>query len=116
MTIALPTITETNVILLRVLDALLRLHQVAGRNRDRIDVDIDILSLRLHLLMCGDVISEAQIDLPDEAPSVLNALRWHLGPDIELATMHRRIHRWLVDGREVVLDSFNGHRTCLRVA
>ncbi len=116
MTIALTTITPTNVVLLRVLDALLGLHEVAGRNRDRIDVDIDILRLRLQLRMCGDAISEAQIDLPDEGASFLQALRWHLGPDIELATMHRRIHRWLVDGREVVLDSFNGHRTCLRVA
>jgi hypothetical protein len=116
MTIALPTITPTNVVLLRVLDALLSLHGDAGPGRDRLEVDLDILSLRLHVRMCGDTVSEAQIDLPDEGASVLPALRWHLGPDLELATMHRRINRWLVGGREVILDSFNGHRTCLRVA
>ena len=116
MTTTLPTFTPADVELLRLLDALLSPHEVACASRDRIDVDLDILNLRLHLRMCGDALSEAQIDLPDAAGSVLLALRWHLGPDTELATMHRRINRWQVSGREVILDSFNGHRTCLRVA
>jgi hypothetical protein len=116
MTIALSAINPRNVGVLRVLDALLARHEDPGDDRDRLDVDVDILSLRLHLQVCGDAISAAQIELADDGASALQALRWHLGPDVELATMHRRVHRWLVDGREVILDSFNGQRTCLRFA
>jgi hypothetical protein len=116
VTIALSAINPANVIALRILDVLLARHQHTGNDRHRLDIDMDILSLRLHLRVCGEAISEAQIDLADDGASALQALRWHLGPDIELVTMHRRVHRWLVAGREVILDSFNGQHTCLRVA
>lgn len=114
MTIVLSAINPRNVVVLRILDALLARHGHAGK--DRGSIDVDILSLRRHLQVCGEEISEAQIELADDGASALRALRWHLGPDIELATMHRRVHRWLVDGREIILDSFNGQRTCVRVA
>lgn len=116
MTTPLSGINQKNVVMLGVLEALLGVHGHASRDRDRVDVDAHILGLRVHLQMYGHVVSEAQIDLADDEASALHALRWHLGPDIELATMHRRVHRWLVDGREVILDSFNGKRMCLRVA
>lgn len=116
MTIPLSATNPTNVAVLGVLDALLALHRSADRELDRTDVDVDVLGLRLHLRVYGDVVAEAQIDLGDDDSSPLQALRWHLGPDTELATMHRRVHRWLVNGREVILDSFNGRRTCLRIA
>jgi hypothetical protein len=109
-------IDQKNLVVLRVLDALLRLTRRSNRYRDCVYVDVDVLGLPLHLLMCDRVMSEAHIDLADDETSALQALRWHLGPDTEIATMHRRVHRWLVEGREVLLDSFNGHRTCLRVA
>ena len=109
-------VDQKNLLVLRVLDALLGFHGRTNRYRDCMYVDVEVLGLSVHLLMCGEVISEAQIDLADDEASALRALRWHLGPDTELATMHRRVHRWLVDGREVMLDSFNGRRTCLRVA
>lgn len=109
-------IDQKDLVVLHVLDALLRLHRHTSRYRDCVYVDVDVLGLHLHLLMCGKAMSEAQIDLADDEASALEALRWHLGPDTEIATMHRRVHRWLVDGREVRLDSFNGRRTCLRVA
>jgi len=116
MTMALSAINQTNVVVLRVLDALLARHEHLGDDRDRTNLEVDILSVRTHLQMCGDGISEAEIELADDEASALKALRWHLGPDIELAGMHRRVHRWLVEGREVILDSFNGKRTCLRIA
>lgn len=116
MTTALTAISHTNALVLHLLDALLALHGHALKDRDRADVDVDFPGLRLHVKVRGDVVAEAQIELADDGESALHALRWHLGPDVELATMHRRVHRWLVDGREVLLDSFNGQRTCLRVA
>jgi len=116
MTIALSAVNQTNVVVLRVLDALLARHEHLGHEKDRTDLEVDILSLRTHLQVCGDGISEAEIELVDDEASALKALRWHLGPDTELASMHRRVHRWLVEGREVILDSFNGKRTCLRIA
>jgi hypothetical protein len=116
MTLPLPSINQTNVLVLRVLDALLARHEHMGSNRDRTDLEVDIQSLRTHLQLCGDDLSEARIELADDGASALKALRWHLGPDIELASMHRRVHRWLVDGREVILDSFNGRSTFLRIA
>lgn len=57
-----------------------------------------------------------RLDLPDDEEPVLRALRRQLGPGLEIATPHRRVHRWLVAGREVLLDTFNGHRTCLHIA
>jgi hypothetical protein len=116
MTIPLAAINQTNVVVLRILDALLARHEHLGVDRNRADLEVDIQSLRMHLQLGGDGISEAQIELGDDGASALKALRWHLGPDIELASMHRRVHRWLVDGREVILDSFNGRSTCLRIA
>ena len=116
MSTPLSGIDHKNLVVLRVLDALLRLHGRTNRYRDCVNVDLDVLGLPLHLLMCDQVLSEARIDLADDGSATLRALRWHLGPDIEIGTMHRRVHRWLVDGREVLLDSFNGRRTCLRVA
>ena len=116
MTIALAAINHTNVVVLRILDALLARHEHLGKDGDRTDLEVDIESLRMHLQLCGDGISEAEIELADDGVSALRALRWHLGPDIELTSMHRRVHRWLVGGREVILDSFNGRRTCLRIA
>ncbi|HEY3409340.1 MAG TPA: hypothetical protein VGK53_14305 [Propionicimonas sp.] len=116
MTIALSALNQTNAVVLRVLDALLARPEHVCNDRERSDLDVNILSLRTHLRVCGDGISEAEIELADDGASALKALRWHLGPDIELASMHRRVHRWLVGGREVVLDSFNGKRTCLRIA
>jgi hypothetical protein len=116
MTIDRTAISHTKVVVRRILDALLSRHEHLGKDRDRTDLEVDIESLRSHLQLCGDGISEAEIELADDGASALKALRWHLGPDIELASMHRRVHRWLVDGREVILDSFNGKRTCLRIA
>jgi hypothetical protein len=116
MSTPLPGIDQKHLVVLRVLDALLRLHGRTTRYRDCAYVDVVILGLPLHLLMCDNVMSEARIDLADDEAPALQALRWHLGPDTEISTMHRRVHRWLVDGREVLLDSFNGRRTCLRVA
>jgi hypothetical protein len=116
MTIALGAISHTNLVALRILDALLARHEHLGKDGDRTDLEVNIASLRTHLQLCGDGTSEAEIELADDGASALKALRWHLGPDIELASMHRRVHRWLVDGREVILDSFNGKRTCLRIA
>lgn len=116
MTIALPTINSRDVTMLRVLDALLARGMPIGNDRDRIDVEVDILSVRLHLRLSDNAMSEAQLELAGDGASALQALRWHLGPDLELATMHRKVHRWLVAGREVVLDSFNGQHTCLRVS
>jgi len=116
MTIALPTINPRDATMLHVLDVLLARRMHSGNDRDRIDVEVDILGVRLRLRVCGNAMSEAQLELAGDGTSALQALRWHLGPDMELATMHRRVHRWLVAGREVILDSFNGEHTCLRVA
>ena len=116
MTIALSTITPRNVVVLRVLDALLARRERAGDDGNRHDVHVDFLNLRLHLQVCGDAIAGAQIELADDGATALQALRWHLGADIELATTHRRVHRWLVDGREVILDSVNGRCTFVRLA
>jgi hypothetical protein len=116
MTIALPPINPRDVTMLHVLDALLARRLHSGNDRDRIDVKVDILGVRLHLRVCGNAMSEALLELAGDGASALQALRWHLGPDIEMATMHRRVHRWLIAGREVILDSFNGEHTCLRVS
>lgn len=79
--------------------------------------ELELPFWRAHVTLNREGVAEAQIEIDDgDEASVLVMLRRHLGPGIEIGQMHRRIHRWLVDGREVLLDSFNGRSTCLRIA
>ena len=80
------------------------------------DVDADSDAGRVPSRRVKQTASEVRIDLDDDDQSVLRLLRRHLGPDIEFGTPHRRVHRWLVAGREVLLETVNGRRTCLRIA
>ena len=61
MTIALAAINHTNVVVLRILDALLARHEHLGKDGDGTALEVDIESLRMHLQVCGDGISEAEI-------------------------------------------------------
>lgn len=53
-------------------------------------------------------VSEVQIVVAGDGAMVLAALCARLGPNIELAGIHRRINRWLVGDQEVLLDSSEG--------
>lgn len=103
--------------LLGVLEAVLSLGDSSPRPGDSLGGEVDSnSSARIGpLRSLKRAASEARIDLGDDEQSVLRLLRRHLGPDIEFATPHRRVHRWLVAGREVLLDTLNGRRTCLRI-
>lgn len=130
MSIAHGTYSEEDAMVLSVLEALLAADwnptcvphgpDQCSATSDADSVGLSELELpfwRAHVTLNREGVAEAhiQIDDDDEA-AVLVLLRRHWGPGIEIAQMHRRIHRWLVNGREVLLDSFNGHATCLRIA
>ena len=61
--------------------------------------------LTADLVVEGDRLAEAMVPLPDHEMEFLTALRAHFGPDIEIVTPRRRVHRWMVHDHELLLDA-----------
>ncbi|HET9128619.1 MAG TPA: hypothetical protein VHO26_13150 [Propionibacteriaceae bacterium] len=63
----------------------------------------------------GDRLAEVLVPLPDHESSLVTAMRSRFGHDTEIATPRRRVHRWTVNGHEVLLDSCCGAQCHLLV-
>ena len=90
--------------LLDFLDELLDLEWTPAPDRTHAVHD----DLSAEFVIDGDRLAEVLVSLPNHENAFVQALCSHLGPDTEIATPRRRVHRWMAHGHEVLLDSCCG--------
>lgn len=112
-TIVAAAMSQEQAQLLTTLECLLALDWTTSRTHE---VDLDLPTSGTHMRMSRQGMTEVHLDIAQTENVLVPAMESRFGPGHEITNTYRRIHRWLVNGHEVILDICRSGLSCLIVA